>query len=135
MKNATTHKLQALGLRMTCEYGAEPNETIPESDPWTCRLTYTDTNNKRRRMTVPFYMGFGHGGREPELADVVSALIMDASTIEYASSFENFAAELGYDSDSRTAERLYKACKRTHQRLHKFLADDFGMIAAVVEDY
>ena len=31
-------------------------------------------------------------------------------------SFENFCAEFGYDTDSRTAEKTWKACKRSFDK-------------------
>ena len=39
-------------------------------------------------------------------------------------SFENFCPEFGYDSDSRTAERTYKAVKEEFQGLERLFTDD-----------
>lgn len=34
-------------------------------------------------------------------------------------SFENFCSELGYDEDSRTAERTYKACRKSLEQWNR----------------
>ena len=46
---------------------------------------------------------------EPDPIDVVWSLIQDASVID-AGGFESWASDLGYDTDSRTAEATYRAC-------------------------
>lgn len=48
----------------------------------------------------------------PELSDVLYCLVVDSSAIGYRS-FEDWAAEYGYDSDSRKAESIYKVCLET----------------------
>lgn len=45
----------------------------------------------------------------PDLADVLYSLALDASVLD-AGSFEEWAEEFGYDTDSRAAEGLYRAC-------------------------
>lgn len=45
----------------------------------------------------------------PSTADVLYCLVSDAQASD-AGSFEEWAGDLGYDPDSRTAERVYKAC-------------------------
>jgi hypothetical protein len=38
--------------------------------------------------------------------------------------FEEWAADLGYDPDSRKAEKLFKTCEKQAGRLRSFLGDD-----------
>lgn len=45
----------------------------------------------------------------PSIGDVMQSLARDADAID-AASFEDWAAEYGYDTDSREAERIYRAC-------------------------
>lgn len=45
----------------------------------------------------------------PALRDVLYSLVMDANVLHY-SYFEQWAADFGYDADSREAERTYTAC-------------------------
>jgi hypothetical protein len=111
------------GIRCTSVYGA-PRMDEKGMDGWTVTLRFG-----RRRMTIPFYKGFGHHGAEPTTYEVLDSILMDASAYDNARSFEDFASEFGYDADSRTAERLYKACGSISKRLRRFLADDFDVFA------
>jgi hypothetical protein len=77
----------------------------------------------RSRMTVYFSMGPAHS-REPEVADVLDCLASDASGIENARSFEDWASEYGYDADSRKAKKIYKACVKQSEKLKKFIGSD-----------
>lgn len=45
----------------------------------------------------------------PDLADVLASLAMDSEVLD-CRSFEDWAEEMGYDSDSRKAEGIYQAC-------------------------
>jgi len=45
----------------------------------------------------------------PDTADVIYSLVSDGRVID-CGDFENFAAEYGYDVDSRQAEKTYQAC-------------------------
>ena len=53
------------------------------------------------------------GGRplpKPSLRDVLCALVNDASAIDYLT-YEDWAAEMGMDPDSRKGERTYNKCR------------------------
>lgn len=91
-----------------------------DSDVWKVTLT---RKNPRRSMTLIFRMGIGHDGKPPIVADVLSCITSDAASIEAARDFEDFADELGYSSDSRKAERIYKACQQQTRKLKRFLDD------------
>jgi hypothetical protein len=80
-------------------------------------------NGKRHQLTIPFSMGSLNTG-EPVAVDVLDCLVNDASSIENACDFEDWANELGLDSDSRSAEKSYKITQRQSQRLLKFLDSD-----------
>lgn len=45
----------------------------------------------------------------PETSDVVYSLIQDSDVLDY-DSFEAWATNIGYDVDSRAAEKTYQAC-------------------------
>ncbi|AEY69524.1 hypothetical protein AH2_00013 [Burkholderia phage vB_BceS_AH2] len=64
-----------------------------------------------KEMTVHYSMGPAHVGI-PEAADVFNSLLMDTSDID-GEAFEDWAENLGYDPDSRKAERIFKACQET----------------------
>jgi hypothetical protein len=45
----------------------------------------------------------------PKIADVLYSLFADSDVLDY-DSFEDWAPNLGYDPDSRSAEKIYRAC-------------------------
>lgn len=71
----------------------------------------------------------------PPVADVIHTLILDSSVNE-STSFEDWASEFGYDTDSRDAERIYNACRliaRDYCRL--FTAAQRAHLADLLQDY
>lgn len=61
----------------------------------------------------------------PELADVLSSLVLDASCWDNARTFEDFCDEFGYDPDSRSAERIYEACGKIWKDLREVCGREF----------
>ena len=116
---------------------SNPHMASPrEMDHWKCKLSRTwgartdpeaapvrTYATRKNRMTVPFSMGFGHNGKAPEAADVLSCLASDASSVSQ-SDIEEWCRDMGYDTDSRKAERTYKICQKQAGRLKRFLGDD-----------
>jgi hypothetical protein len=74
-------------------------------------------------LTVYFSQGSAHK-KPPTLADVLDCLASDASGVDNARSFEDWASEYGYDTDSRKAERTYQICKKQAQELKALLGQD-----------
>jgi len=60
----------------------------------------------------------------PDAAHVLDCLASDASSYENAQSFEDWASEFGYDTDSRKAERIYRIVKRQAEQLKRTLGDE-----------
>lgn len=51
-------------------------------------------------------------------------------------SFDDFCSEFGYDHDSRKAEKIYKACEKTNNKLHRvFSCDLYDLINEIQETY
>jgi hypothetical protein len=76
-----------------------------------------------KQLITYFSQGYGITG-EPKPEDVLNALASDSSMVENAGSFEGWANELGYDTDSRKAEKIYKVCIKQAEKLKSFLGDD-----------
>ena len=74
-------------------------------------------------MTVYFSQGSAHK-KSPTLADVLACLASDASGVDNARSFEDWASEYGYDTDSRKAEKTYNICVQQAQELKALLGQD-----------
>jgi len=58
----------------------------------------------------------------PALADVLYCLISDADAIEYPT-YEDWASNMGYDTDSRKGEATYRACLETGLKLRALIGD------------
>lgn len=89
--------------------------------------TDTATGIKTVRQSYSFSLYFSQGSahtEEPTLADVLDCLASDASSYDNAGTFEEWASEYGYDSDSRKAEKTYKAIKRQAEQLKRTLGQD-----------
>jgi hypothetical protein len=60
----------------------------------------------------------------PVLRDVLESLQLDARAGEHML-FEDFCDEFGYDSDSRSAHKIWRDCQETRGRLQRLLGADF----------
>lgn len=102
-------------LSMTAEWtDSNPNmDDSAQMNHWKCKIRAGASGKGQRRtqMTLVFSQGYAHTG-EPKLKDVLDCLASDSSSIENARSFEEWASDFGYDTDSRKAERTFKACER-----------------------
>ena len=115
-------------VRVENEYMGYKKEDNWQFNEWKTTLKYGN-----KQMTVPFKMGIGLSG-EPEVRDVLSSLISDRACVLYSRDFEDFCADLGYDPDSRKAEKIYNDIKKQSAKLEKFLGDDLDKIAKELEE-
>lgn len=114
------------GVTMTVAPDEGKQEGLVWMDGWRVTLRY-----QGRRMTVSYYMGEGHGGAEPTLDTVLESLVMDDP---HGEAFEDWCGNYDYDTDSRSAEKIYRACVSQTRRLHQLLGDDFDRIANQVQE-
>ena len=66
----------------------------------------------RKRMTFPYYGG--GAASDPTAEDVVEDMVRNAETLQCG--FDVWAADYGYDVDSRSAERIFRACRDLGER-------------------
>ena len=92
-----------------------------EHDAWSVTLA---GDGAPRSIRVPYRMGTAHDGQPPTLDDVLDDLVSEAAAYESAASFEEWASECGYDTDSRRAARLYRAVDRQSDRLRALLGPE-----------
>jgi hypothetical protein len=59
----------------------------------------------------------------PTLEDILYSLTLDATAKNF-STFESWASDLGFDTDSRSAEKTYLDCQKTAQALIKILGNE-----------
>lgn len=124
---------QARGIRLVSfAYGNKTHDNLPFDDwrrkcnPWRITLGIKGT---RRTMTVDYWTGPAIT-TDPTAADVLYCLLADASSVEY-NDFEGWCADLGYDSDSIKARKVYDECVRQTRKLHRFLGDAFDELAGL----
>jgi hypothetical protein len=73
---------------------------------------------------------------KPTLADVMSSLVMDAQSVADGQTFEDFADEMGYDTDSREAERVYNGCRDEYFGLVRLCGViDLDVLSKMFQDY
>lgn len=99
--------------------------------------SHNEKNKHERQRRVSYELETGRranqrlsGGKPidpPRLGDVMQSLARDSDVIDYAS-FEDWAESLGYDSDSREAEKTYRACLDIATRLRA------GLGAALIDE-
>jgi hypothetical protein len=87
---------------------------------WPARHYVVTLKRQRRQMAVPFSCGLGIES-EPTAADVLDCLLSDYYTAD--NTFDDWCAELGFNPDSRKAERTFKTVLRQSDRLATFLGD------------
>lgn len=97
---------------------SNPNMPDFKGDHWKVTLTMNG-----HQMTVPFSKGYGHHSAEPTADEVLECLAQDSFSIDQP--FEVWAEGLGYDTDSRNAERIYRTCQTQTNKLRRLLGDHF----------
>jgi hypothetical protein len=112
------------GITVSCKPG-RPHADWPDSYPYKVTLTH-----KRRTLTVNFCCVSGWT-REPNAADVLSSLLLDARCGEM--DFSEFCDEFGYDRDSRKIGALHLACVSMSPRVRRFLGNELFEIFAAAE--
>jgi hypothetical protein len=72
-----------------------------------------------KQYTFDFGQSVAEGSNEPTLYSVLTCLQKyDVGT------FEDFCSELGYDEDSRTAERVYKAVVKEFEAMRRLFTSE-----------
>lgn len=114
-----------LNWRVTLKKGAR---TLLETD-YSAGCGHCPSYKQNARWTIDYTKviemecetGFAHNGAswgplvdrkrpiKPDVASVLHSLCSDADVLNH-SRFEDWASELGYDADSRSAEKTYRAC-------------------------
>lgn len=86
---------------------------------WVVTLQRSDSRNYPG-INIPYSMGSAHT-KPPDAAGVLECIQSDCSSIENARDFDDWASDFGYDTDSRKAERIYRACQDQTQLVRSWL--------------
>jgi hypothetical protein len=160
-----TLQLIASRFGITIESSSPRGEVEPaqskDSKPWP-HIAYDVTlkRNGRDIWKGPYKLGVGHvkGFRQgqlsmlefqriaaslakiqkvaPKLPDVLHSLMMDGSPYFQGASFEEWAGDYGYDTDSRSAEKTYAACMDTGRQMSRaFTAEELAQLQEAAREY
>jgi len=116
-------------VKFKCEWWHE-NPSMEDSnnmDHWKCKIAYNT-----RSMTLYYSMGFGHNGKVPTVQDVLECLAMDCSMMDQP--FEDWASDLGYDTDFRKAEKIYKVCIKQEKSLKRVFGYEYQTLLDCEEE-
>lgn len=113
------------GITATSEY-TDYNKLMGDTpmNHYKVTLHRQTADGRPKRMTLTFSKGMGLQG-EPTATEVLECLVMDARGLEYTPDFEDWAGDYGYDTDSRQAEKVYKAVNWQTLKLKRFLGGYF----------
>ena len=120
----TNHK-----LIMTSEV-AVSNPNIEDSwkmNNWLCTIRMG-----QKRIAIHFSQGLAID-EEPTLERVLECLASDSYSYENSNGFEDWADDLGFSSDSRKAERTYRAVEKESKKLLNFLGAEAYEVLLSVE--
>lgn len=93
-----------------------------------------EAENGRRAPRVHLMIG-GRALDAPSAADVLYALTSDASVLDSAT-FEDWAGDLGFDPDSRLAEKIYRACLEIALKMRAAIGDSgLEQLREAFQDY
>lgn len=119
-------------------YDQDSDEWPAGSTHWRIIIRWKDNPNRAdkqiRSHALEYSMGSAHKGK-PKLADVLCSLQMDVSSAVNAGDFEDWASDLGYDTDSRKAEQIYRACLKSADDLAELFGESWETFLALEEDY
>ena len=84
-------------------------------------------------FSLQYSMGPAHKGT-PDHHDILNCVLSDISYVDR--DFEDFCNDLGYDPDSKTADKIYSACREQAAQMHDmFSSDEIEGLQALYQDY
>lgn len=104
------------------------NQTAPPEYRAGAGVWDVELRFERRTMRVAYHTGPFCGA--PTLAEVVACVAGD-TTFAINNTFQEWCEEMGYDTDSRSAERSYHECLAQGRKLRKLLGSS-GLFEALV---
>lgn len=123
--------IEALPVKVT--YAGETTKDGWKRDRWNVAIASKAGYWSTDYFTV---IGLRRNGnpKNPKVADVLYALINDASASDY--NFSDWCEEYGYSDDSLKALNLYKQCLETASALRKHLGrDTVSQLRTLLQDY
>lgn len=119
--------LKQYGMKMTIEGQGTVADPFPGDSGRNRKPQYFNhykcvLGRGRKRHTFDFYTGMGWT-KDPTASDVLENVRTDCWSGEL--DFEEFCDEFGYDTDSRSAERIHRACVKQSNGVRRVMGDAF----------
>lgn len=119
--------LKQYGMKMTIEGQGTVADPFPGDSGRNRKPQYFNhykcvLSRGRFRHTINFYTGMGWT-KDPTASDVIESVQLDCRSGEL--DFEEFCDEFGYDWDSRSAERIHRACVKQRKGIERVMGDAF----------
>ncbi len=137
MSTALQTLLSILGITMTAtRIDSRPDRSYSPRDKsdgakaereWDAHASHWRITFRKASVDGSFETYYSQGKfytSPPTADDVLRSMFIDASA-EDDGSFEAWADDLGYDLDSRSAERTYRACLASAAALRSLFGEDF----------
>ena len=118
-------RIREFGVRIEASHP----KRVTDADGWEHDAYRVRLSLEGRTMRLNYRKGIGHFGSPPQLDEVLDNLAADSSSVLNGAyndvlEFEEWAAELGYDVDSRKAEATYKAVVKQAGQLYTLLGPE-----------
>jgi hypothetical protein len=132
MSLETFERLCSETVRFDCtSLGLQTDQTVKPA--WAHEAYQVTIARGDESYSTTYRQGTGHT-HAPTISQVLSCLLSDARAANEHSTFESFCSEFGYDEDSWTAERVYRACQECSAALRRILGEDYDRLdAAAIE--
>lgn len=78
---------------------------------------------EQRKSQERYLQEYAETTYKPDTVSVLGCLVSDASGIEFSPRFEDWATDLGYDTDSRKAYATFQTCLQQAAELRGFLGN------------
>jgi hypothetical protein len=119
-------------------YGTKAPASYPGSAlGWQQEAARHECETGQKAVCYGVVLGFKRtsGAIEPNTHNVLHSLCLDAGAIDYAT-FEEWASDMGYDPDSRSGEKAYRACLEIGLKMRNGLGDaQFRALREIYQDY
>lgn len=115
------------GMEMTIEWRGTVADPFPGDSGRNRKPQYYNhykcvLSRGRLRHTLDFYTGMGWT-KDPTVSDVLESVQLECRSGEL--DFEELCDEFGYDTDSRSAEKIHQACVKQRKGIERVMGDAF----------
>lgn len=109
-------------LRLRCQEVATGDDFgLSLARPWTVKHYRCELRGANGHRPVRTTMVSENG--PPDVSEVLDSVAAQAAVVEEAASYEEWAARMGFDPDSRRGEQVYLDERRQAQRLRALLGE------------